>query len=73
MARGEQASVNVYWVQIRSWHAVSAQEYERRMMGSAVWEGVYTRCGRHTMRTPQDDRPKGERSCENCLRLVAPQ
>jgi hypothetical protein len=55
--------VNVYWVKIRSWHGVNT---------ISRGDGTFTKCGRYTMNPRQDERVISEKTCENCLRLVAP-
>lgn len=55
--------MNVYWVKLRSWHAVDTFNRSGE---------TKTRCGRYTFNVQQDERPGGERTCETCLRIVAP-
>ena len=55
-------AVDVKWVQIRSWHAVKAQDEPEG------WATTY--CGRAVAGLAVDALPAG-RSCESCLRSIA--
>lgn len=61
---------NALWIKFGSWHIFDHWEYDGDIVTRAV-----ALCGRTGDRqSPKlDDRPKKEKSCENCLRKSAPE
>ena len=57
---------NVRWFKIQSWHIWSGQVSRANAPRSLC--GKYSHIGAEIV----DDRPGNEKTCENCLRLVAP-
>ena len=56
--------MDVTWVKIKSWHVVRTP--------TRAPDRYRTMCGLNADGPQLDDRPGGEKTCETCLRLVAP-
>jgi hypothetical protein len=58
--------MNVWWHRIRSWHALRSASDPRTVCGRAL------RPDKDGITEIVTERPSSEKTCENCLRLVAP-